>query len=230
MPLDWGVLAKEVSRKSVHVAGAVIPLAYYFFLSRELTLLLLGGAVLAAAVLEYIRLSGNPIFPRFLLRGHEEKGVAGGYFYALLSSFLAVLLFDKAVAVAAMLFLDVGDAVTGLAGAALTMLMGRKEADKRDYSLRERSLLDELLYAASHPKSPALMVVMLAACGLIGLFFYPSLSLAAIVAGALGAMVADAFPWRLFGYTVDDNLSIPLLSGVLMWLAIIIFTPCWQPI
>lgn len=230
MSIDWGILGREVSRKSVHVAGAVVPLAYYFLLSRELVLLILGLAVLGAAVLEYIRLSGNPIFPRFLLRGHEEKGVAGGYFYALLSSFLAVLIFDKAVAVAAMLFLDIGDAVTGLAGAVMTMLVGRKEADKRDYSIRERSLLDELLYAASHPKSPALMVVMFAVCGLIGLFFHPSLPLAAIVAGSLGAMVADAFPWRLFGLTVDDNLSIPLLSGVLMRLAIIIFTPCWQPI
>ncbi len=230
MTLDWGILTREVSRKSVHAAGAVIPLAYYFFLSREQVLLILGFAVAGAAILEYIRLSGNPIYPRFLLRGHEAKGVAGGYFYALLSSFLVVLLFDKAVAVASMLFLDVGDAVTGLAGAVLTMLVGPKEADKRDYKTHRRSLPGELLYAAGHPKSPALMAVMLAVCGLIGLLLYPSLSPVAIAAGALGAMVADAFPWRFFGLTVDDNLSIPLLSGALMWLATIIFTTGWQPI
>jgi dolichol kinase len=230
MTLDWGVLAREASRKSVHVAGVAVPLAYYFFLSREPILLLLGAAVLAAAVLEYIRLSGNPIFPRLLLRGHEERGVVGGYFFALLSSFLAVLLFDKPVAVAAMLFLDVGDAVTGLVGALMTMLIGPKEADKRDYRIQKRSLPDELLYAASHPKSPVLMAVMFIICGLIGLAFYPSLPLIAAIAGATGAVVADAFPWRLLGFTVDDNLSIPLLSGALMWLAIIIFTPCWQPI
>jgi dolichol kinase len=223
MPPDPGILWREASRKSVHMAGAVIPLAYYFFLSRELTLIILGGAVLVAAVLEYIRLSGNPVFPRLLLRGHEEKGVAGGYFYALLSSFLAVLLFDKAIAVAAMLFLDVGDAVTGLAGAVMTMLVGRKEADKRDYHIQKRSLPDELWYAASHPKSPVLMAVMFIVCGLIGLALYPSIPLAAVAAGAVGAMVADAFPWRLFGLTVDDNLSIPLLSGAFMWLAMTIF-------
>jgi dolichol kinase len=226
MSPDWGVLAREASRKSVHMAGAAVPLAYYFFLSRELALLLLGVAVLSAAVLEYIRLTGNPIFPRALLRGHEEKGVVGGYFYALLSSFLAVLLFDKTIAIAAMLFLDIGDAVTGLAGAVLTMLVGRKEADKRDYGLRERSLAGELSYAVGHPKSPILMAVMFIVCGLIGLALYPALPLTAVAAGALGAVAADAFPWRLFGLTVDDNLSIPLLSGALMWLAIIIFTPC----
>lgn len=222
MSLDWSVLAKEASRKSVHMAGVAVPLAYYFFLSRELLLLVLGFVVLTAAVLEYIRLTGNPIFPRILLRGHEEKGVLGGYFYALLSSFLAVLLFDKAIAIAAMLFLDLGDGITGIAGAVMTMLMGRKEVDKRDYNMKERSLAGELWYAVSHPKSPILMAVMFAACGLIGLVLYPSLPLIAGAAGALGAVIADAFPWRLFGRVVDDNLSIPLLSGALMWLAAVL--------
>ncbi len=226
MTPDWSILARELSRKSVHAAGVAVPLAYYFFLSREVVLLILGFAVLSAAVLEYIRLSGNPLFPRLLMRGHEEKGVVGGYFFALLSSLLAVLLFDKTVAVAAILFLDLGDAVTGIAGAVMTMLVGPKEADKRDYRIQKRSLPDELLYAAGHPKSPVLMAVMFAACGLIGLALYPSLPLAAVAAGALGAVIADAFPWRLFGFTVDDNLSIPLLSGALMWLSTIIFTAC----
>jgi dolichol kinase len=110
------------------------------------------------------------------------------------------------------------------------MLVGQREADKRDYSVKPRSLAGELSYAVGHPKSPILMAVMFIVCGLIGLALYPSLTLAAAAVGALGAVAADAFPWRLFGLTVDDNLSIPLLSGALMWLAIIIFTPCWQPI
>ncbi|AFC99837.1 Dolichol kinase [Methanocella conradii HZ254] len=216
MPPDWSILAKEASRKSIHLAGAVVPLAYYFFIPRELLLLILGVALAVAAALEYIRLSGNPIFPRILLRGHEEKGVIGGYFFALLSTFLAVLLFDKAIAVVAILFLDVGDAFTGLAGAVMSMLLGRSKADTRDYDAKVRPLFGELCYAASHPKSPALMAVMFMVCGLIGLAFYPSLSPLMIIIGALGAVIADAFPWRLFGFVIDDNLSIPLLSGALM--------------
>jgi dolichol kinase len=213
-------LTREVSRKSVHMAGAAIPLAYYFFLSRDLVLLILGLCVLVSAILEYIRLSGNPIYPKVLLRGHEQNGVLGGYFYALLASFLAVLVFDKTIAIAAMLFLDLGDGITGLAGAIMTMLVGRKEADRRDYGMERRSPGAELWYAATHPKSPVLMAVMFLTCMLIGLALYPSLPLKAAVAGALGAVIADAFPWRLFGFTVDDNLSIPLLSGALMCLAV----------
>jgi len=219
MALDRGVLAKEVSRKAIHMAGVVIPLAYYFFFSRELILIIFGAGVLAAAVLEYIRLTGHPVFPRILLRGHEENGVVGGYFYALLSSFLAVLLFDKEIAIAAILFLDIGDGITGLAGAIMTMLSGPKEADKRSGGPAGHSLFGELKYAVTHSKSPVLMAVMFIVCGALGLLLYPSLSLKMIAAGALGAVVADAFPWRLLGFTVDDNLSIPLLSGALMWLA-----------
>jgi dolichol kinase len=219
MPPDWSILAKEASRKSIHLAGSVVPLAYYFFLSRELLLAILGVALAIAAVLEYIRLSGNPIFPRILLRSHEERGVVGGYFFALLSTFLAVLLFDKTIAIASILFLDVGDAVTGLAGAAMSALLGRSKADTRDYGVKGRPAPGELYYALSHPKSPVLMAVMFMVCGLIGLAFSPSLSPSMIILGALGAVIADAFPWRLFGVVIDDNLSIPLTSGALMLLA-----------
>ncbi len=217
MSLEWGVLAREASRKSVHMAGFLIPVAYYFFLPRELLLIALGAGVLCAGLLEYVRLSGNPIYPKVLLRDHEAKGVLAGYFYALLSSFLAVLLFDKPVAVAAMLFLTLGDGITGLAGAALTMMSGPMDADKRSHGPGAGE--NELMYAMTHPKSPVLMAVMLAACAALGLALYPALSLKMIAAGALGAVAADAFPWRLFGFVVDDNLSIPLVSGALMWLA-----------
>jgi dolichol kinase len=218
MSLDWGVLAKEASRKAIHMAGFVVPLAYYFFLPRDILLIVLGAAVLVAAVLEYVRLKGHSLYPKILLRGHEEKGVVGGYFFALASTFLAVLLFDKAIAVAAILFLDLGDAITGLAGAVLTMLAGPKEADRRSEAAKSTAPYG-LLYAVTHPKSPVLMAVMLAVCGAIGLALFPALSLKMIAAGALGAMIADAFPWRVAGFVVDDNLSIPLLSGALMWLA-----------
>jgi len=220
MPLDRELLIKEVTRKSVHMAGFIIPLAYYFFIPRAWLLVVLGAGVAVAAFLELIRTSGNPVFPKILLRGHEEKGVLGGYFFAVLSAFLAVLIFDKTVAIAAMLFLDFGDGITGLAGAIMTMY-GNK-ADKRDYDHKPGTIAGELSDAVRHHKSPWLMAVMFVVCGLIGLALYPSLSPLAIILGALGAVVADAFPWRFFGFIVDDNLSIPLLSGALMTLALLI--------
>jgi dolichol kinase len=99
------------------------------------------------------------------------------------------------------------------------MLVGPGEADRRGRSPPGSSIVGEFRYALAHPKSPVLMAVMFIACAAIGLCLYPALSSRMIMAGALGAVIADAFPWRVAGFTVDDNLSIPLLSGALMWLA-----------
>jgi dolichol kinase len=227
MPFDRSLFVKEAARKSIHMGGFILPVIYYFFFTRELMILLLGIGVLAAGVLELIRLSGNPIFPSILLRKHEEKGIVGGYFYAILSSFLAVLLFDKTIAVAAILFLNLGDAITGLAGAVVSMYRGQRKAYTRTYAAgREESVVNalsnDIRYALGNHKSPFLMGVMFFVCALIGLLFYPALSLPAIAAGALGAIVADAFPWRIYGVAIDDNLLIPLLSGALMTLLTIV--------
>jgi dolichol kinase len=227
MPFDRALFAKEVVRKSIHMGGFLAPLLYYFFFSREIMLLIVGLGVLAGIALEAVRLSGNPIFPRILLREHEENGVVGGYFYGILSTFLAVLLFDKTIAIASILFLNFGDAITGLAGAVVVMYRERAKADTRTYASRGAAsplgaLADDLSYAVHNHKSPFLMGVMFLLCALIGLLFYPSLSLLMIAAGATGSVIADAFPWRVRGVAIDDNLMIPLLSGALMTLAAIL--------
>lgn len=224
MPFDRELFAKEVARKSIHMGGFIIPVFYYFFFSRELMLLLLGLGVIAGALIEAARLSGISIFPGILLRKHEEKGVVGGYFYAILGSFLAVLLFDKNIAIAAILFLDFGDAIAGLAGAVVAMYRGRGKADTRTYAAAGqasplRTLAGDLAYALRNHKSPFIMGVMFLVCGLAGLLLYPSLSLSMIAAGAIGSVIADGFPWCVYGIAIDDNLLIPLLSGALMTLA-----------
>ena len=224
MPFDRALFVKEAARKSVHMGGVIFPIFYFFFLSRELMLLLLGLGVIVGAVLEVVRLSGNQIFPSILLRQHEEKGVVGAYFYSMLGTFLAVLLFDKTIAIAAILFLTLGDGITGLAGAVVTMYRGRGKANTRTYTAVKPAnpvwaLADDLSYALRNHKSPFLMGVMLLVCAMAGLLLYPSLSLLMIAAGAAGSIIADAFPWRVHGVAIDDNVLIPLLSGVLMTLA-----------
>ncbi|HEY3423032.1 MAG TPA: dolichol kinase, partial [Methanocellaceae archaeon] len=182
MPFDRALFAKEVARKSIHMGGFLAPLLYYFFLSRETMLLIIGLGVMAGVLLEAVRLSGNPIFPRILLRKHEESGVVGGYFYGILGTFLAVLLFDKTIAIAAILFLNFGDAITGLAGAVVMMYHEGAKADNRTYASEGaasplRALAGDLRYALFNHKSPLIMGVMFLICASIGLLFYPALSL-----------------------------------------------------
>ena len=212
MPFDRNLFFKELGRKAFHMAGCVIPAAYYFFVSKEIMGAVLAVCVVGAFILEYMRLTGRDLYPTSFMRPSED-GRLGGYFYAAASMFLAVALFSKTIAVTAILFLVIGDAITGLAGAVLFMYTGKKSIDVR-YT-KERGLI----YAITHPKPVSLMLVMFAVCSVIGLMLRPELSYLAIAAGAVGAVIADAFPWRVAGYTIDDNLSIPLLSGALMTIA-----------
>jgi dolichol kinase len=212
MPFDGPLFLKELGRKAFHMAGCVVPAAYYFFISRDLMLAALGACVLGAGFLEYMRLTGRDLYPTSYMRP-SEKGRLAGYFYAALALFLAVLLFGKTIAIAAMLFLVFGDALTGLAGVILAMYSGKKSVDVRD------GKGGGLAYAVRHHKPFSLMLLMFAICVVIGLAFRPELSYLALAAGAVGAVIADAFPWRVGGFVVDDNLSIPLLAGALMTLA-----------
>ncbi|MGA9139270.1 MAG: dolichol kinase [Methanocella sp.] len=212
MPFDRQLFFKELGRKAFHMAGCVIPAAYYFFLSKEIMGTVLAACVIGATVLEYMRLTGHDLYPSSYMRP-SEGGRLAAYFYAAASMFLAVVLFSKTIAVAAILFLVFGDAITGLAGAVLFMYTGKKSIDARGKAERG------LVYAVTHPKPISLMLVMFIVCGVIGLALRPELSYLAIAAGAAGAVIADAFPWRVAGFTIDDNLSIPLLAGALMALA-----------
>jgi dolichol kinase len=214
MPFDRSLFRKELGRKAFHIGGCIIPAAYYFFVSREIMLVVLAACVLGAGFLEYMRLNGRDLYPTTFMRKSEDRRI-GSYFYAALSMFLAVLLFDRAIAAAAILFLIFGDSITGLAGAVWYMYVRRKPVDIRD------GASGGLLYTVTHPKPFPLMLLMFAICSVIGLAFRPELSYPAIAAGAAGAVIADAFPWRLGGFTVDDNLSIPLLAGALMALAML---------
>lgn len=222
MAFDYSLFKKEMVRKSVHFSGLLIPLFYYLGISRELLLLAMGAGALAAGTLEIIRLTGFRIYPRFLLREWESQGSIGAYLFAIVSMFLALLLFEKHVAVAVMLFLTVGDTIVALSGAVLSMYAGRAKADIRKHDRPAASITGDIVYALKHHKSPLLMGVMFLTCACIGTLMHPFLTMPAIVVGALSAVVADAFPWRVAGLTLDDNLTIPLLSGIAMTLALFI--------
>jgi dolichol kinase len=64
---------------------------------------------------------------------------------------------------------------------------------------------------------PRALAGMFAACFLIA---YPFVPLAAAVAGALGAMLADGVKPIVRGYVVDDNLTIPVVAASAMWAAL----------
>jgi dolichol kinase len=64
------------------------------------------------------------------------------------------------------------------------------------------------------PKQPFVLAVTFAICALIAAFFVP---LAAALAGAVVATIADGHTPVIRGYVIDDNLGIPVGATVAMW-------------
>lgn len=197
------LLSRELLRKTFHISGVYIPTAYYF-VSKERAVILLSFINALLLLIEWLRLSGKIKLPEILLRPHEEKNVAA-YIYFQMAALISILMFEKTIAVAALLMLVLGDTASGLAGA-----MTKKSADVRNSGAKVKPLL--------------IMAVIFTVCTLVG-FILLNLPLAhdmaylplhVYVAGALGATLGDAIPIRVMGKPVDDNLMIPLLSGLFM--------------
>ena len=187
-------MARELRRKSIHLLGLVVPILY-FFTSRDLAIIGVGGLVvlaLAAELLKGLVPTFRAIFLRIfspILRSQEQKGGLTGATYFLIGSFLCILLFDKTLAIVCLCFLTLGDLCAALIG----KQWGR-------IKLFSRKSLEGSL---------ACFVVCTAAALLIGL--HPVLA----IAGALVATLIELLP-----IGVDDNVTIPLISGLAMHLLV----------
>ena len=197
----------ELRRKAIHVLGSFIAVAYYF-IEKDTALFFLAIINAILICVEWLRLSGKIRLPDILLRPHENKQVAA-YIYFQLAALISILIYEKTIAIAAILMLALGDTASGLAGAFMNQGNVRYSRDK--------------LMVKPLP----IMAVMFSVCVitgfmLMGLPFAPDMEhipLVVYVAGAVGATLGDSIPLRIQGRPVDDNLLIPLLSGVFMTVA-----------
>jgi len=194
------IISKELLRKSIHLAGMLFPVAYYF-LGRFTVLFWLSPIVIVTLQFEWMRLRGYISYPAVLLRPSEEHRVAG-YVYSIIAAFIVIALFPKTIAITAITMAVLGDFSSGIAGA-----VWGKKADVRQMRL---------------PIKPVpIMLVMLLVSFSTGYLAAHAPGLAplpvySVALGALGATLADGVPWQIRGHVFDDNLTIPLVSAVLM--------------
>ena len=204
----FDLLLHELRRKSIHLTGSLIPAAYYF-IDRETAVVLLTIINAVLLVVEWLRLNGKIALPEMLLRPHEKKQVAA-YIYFQLAALLTIFVFDKTIAIAALLMLAFGDTASGIAGA---MIRG-----------------GNVRHEGGWIKPLPIMAVMFTVCVIVGLILIKippapdmkTLPLGAYILGALGATFGDAVHLRLFGKSLDDNLVIPILAGLFMTIAVLV--------
>ena len=191
----------ELQRRLVHASGSLVPLGYLAGVvpwTAVVGLFVVGAVV--ATVLEVLRLGVGldwAIYDR-LTREYEQDNPAGYALY-MYSMAAVALVFSPPVAVSGMLMLAIGDPVSGLLGS---------------------SNVGEIKGA---PTLLAMFGVCLALAR--GTFAVEggglgSTVVAAGVAGAAGATVADGVKPVVAGYVVDDNLSIPPTACGAMWVVL----------
>ena len=193
---------QELARKATHMGALVIPGGYFFLgLEKSTALAIMIPITLAMILVDIARLRkwkfwqkvGKPIIGR-IIRQHEENGDFTGATYILTSSCFTIALFSKPIAIAALAFIIVGDSFAAIIG----RRFGRHRFGRKSV---EGSLA-------------CLFGTGIVAC--IGPLF--GLDLRVALAGAVVAAVTEALSTR-----VDDNVSVPLVSGLAMTLLARVF-------
>ena len=211
---DWrNRLVREVRRKAIHLSGLSVPLGL-ILLGRSFTVWALVLVLAISLILEAQRLQGRISLPE--VREHEKTRVAS-YIYYMAGCLLTVLLFPESIAVVAILFLALGDTVSGLAGSILKNCDVRSspvpaaQAGAADASPVVRGL-------AWRVKPLPVLAATFGACLLIGILTasFTGLAWPVYLCGAAGAAFADGVALLAQGRSLDDNFSIPVLSGAVM--------------
>ena len=197
----------EVIRKGIHLFSLLIPVVYYF-IPKTTALAILLPLTLVFGLSDVGRLF-VPAFGRFyttyfgfLLRSHEQSDRGrrlNGATYVLFAATLLVLFFPKVIAITAIAVLIISDTSAALVG--------------RRYG-KHRFLSKSLEGAGAFFIS-----------GLVVVAFAPKVAYTApeYAIGAAAALLGAVVEASAIG--LDDNLSIPLTVGGVMWILYLVFLP-----
>ena len=177
-------MKRELQRKVVHVTSLLI-VAGYYILPKAAVLLIMTLFLILFLEIEFVRIDLKlklPLFHR-LYRKKEEDRLSGNVFF-LLGAIIAISVFSKEIAIAAILMTTFGDAAAALFG----KRFGRTWIPK----LKNRAVEGCM----------AEFVVDL----LIGFVFLGSWPVILVMAGT--ATIVETVVEK-----IDDNLLIPLFAG-----------------
>lgn len=198
----------EVVRKLIHLCSLSIPIVYYFISKHNALIILsvLTFVFFTIDILRYFSPALAKIFYSifgFLLRKHEKdnnKKNLNGATYVLLSATICVFLFPKIFFLTAFGVLIISDSMAAL--------VGRKFGK---HKFLRKSLEGTLAFFIS-----AIMVVLLSP-KITGENYEYLIGFLAVGTGAIVENIS--YGW------IDDNLSVPIAIGFIMWALYIIVLP-----
>ncbi|MDF2955546.1 MAG: Dolichol kinase [Candidatus Alkanophagales archaeon MCA70_species_2] len=112
-------LASEFKRKAIHAIGILTPVFFEIF-GKQFLILSVLFCLCFSSFFEFLRLKHNKlVFYSKLLRSYEQDRLAG-YVFFLIGILTCVVIFESAVAMAAILMLAAGDGIAGVMKALTT--------------------------------------------------------------------------------------------------------------
>jgi len=126
----------------------------------------------------------------FERKKHLEVFPGRGIFFYLLGTFLVLILFPLEIAIAGLAILAFGDAVTNIVG--------------------QNFGLVRILFKPKKRIEGTLAGIL---AGFLGATFFTSLHPIALLVASSLAMLAEIPHFKIFGFSLDDNLLIPLTAG-----------------
>lgn len=189
--------SNTLKRGLFHIFGGLFFPIVALFLPKVVLVISLGVVTFIFLTFELIRFRAQGVNRWFLsffqpLLREEEASRLTGTSYMLIASLIAFVVFPRDVAVLALSFLALGDAVATIVG---------KQMGKR--KLLGKTLEGDL--------------ACLISCLVIGsVFHYAGLNirLLTVLVGSVGATIAEAIP-----LPINDNLTVPLFAGLVMAVA-----------
>lgn len=198
----------ELIRKLIHLFSLSIPVIYYF-IPTDTSIKILTALTIFAFMVDggrFISKSFAKLFYKFfgfLLRKHElddKKKNLTGATYVLLSALICALIFPKVIFVSAFTILIISDTVAALIGRKL----GKRKFLRKSFEGTLSFFISASIVVLFTPK--------------IGNF--PMEYVIGFIAAFVGAIVENIS----YGLA-DDNLSIPVSTGITMWVLYLIIYP-----
>ncbi|MBI1861982.1 MAG: phosphatidate cytidylyltransferase [Deltaproteobacteria bacterium] len=188
----------HLERKLYHMCNGLICFGLYNFFLTEAQALLVLGVVGGAGILFDLARLKIPTVHRFalahfggLMRREELRSLTGNSYF-ILGLFVVVALFPRPIVSLSVLYLALGDPIAALVGTrwGKTKISGKKSVEGAIANFAVAFLATVLFAAATQLPHPWVLAIVGATC----------------------SVIAELAPLG-----IDDNLTIPVISGALLW-------------
>ena len=184
----------EFSRKIIHFLNMVVPLIHVYFIKDRIEMLIfLSFMLIFCFFIEVFRTQYFILhkffkeYLHFMMRDSEKEGEITGATWVFAGSLITIILIPKPFCIVALFFLAVGDTFAALVG------------------------INYPLFKIGH-KTLSGSIACFVFCCIIGSLFSFGLNTSTIIFGAFIATLTE-----LSSVKINDNLSIPIFSGLSMY-------------